>query len=110
VSKPDEASVAPVVVAPAAPVVAPEPKPAPETVVQKQPDPTQKKRGTVKANASKLLPKLLRNPKTHPELLADEAPHAKTAQKLPDTASGGHDTAKAQKPAKRPRDPEKEPF
>src|SRR5271163_2262473 len=39
VSKPDEASVAPVAVAP---VVAPEPKPAPETVVQKQPDPAQK--------------------------------------------------------------------
>src|SRR5271165_790743 len=37
VSKPDEASVAPVaIVAPAPPVVAPEPKPAPETV-QKQP-------------------------------------------------------------------------
>jgi hypothetical protein len=31
VSKPDEASVAPVAVAPAPPVVAPEPKPAPET-------------------------------------------------------------------------------
>jgi hypothetical protein len=46
VSKPDEASVAPVVVPPAAPVVAPEPKPAPETVVQKQPDPAPKKRGT----------------------------------------------------------------
>jgi hypothetical protein len=42
VSKPDEASVAPVAVAPVAPVVvAPEPKPAPpETVVQK-PDPAQ---------------------------------------------------------------------
>src|SRR5271166_5845292 len=38
VSKPDEASVAPVaVVAPAPPVVAPEPKPSPE-IVQKQPD------------------------------------------------------------------------
>ena len=38
----------------------PTPKPA-----QKQPDP---KRVTVKANANKLLPKPLRNPKTHPEL------------------------------------------
>jgi hypothetical protein len=103
VPKPDEASVAPVA------VVAPEPKPSPETVVQKQPDPAPKKRVTVKASA-KLLPKPLRNPKTHPELLADEAPHAKTAQKQPDTASGDHDTAKAKKRGKRLRDPEKEPF
>jgi hypothetical protein len=104
VSKPDEASVAPVVVAP---VVAPKPK-SPETVVQKQPDPAPKKRGTVKANASKLLPKPLRNPKTHPELLANA--HAKPAQKQPDPAQGDHVTAKAQKRAKRRRDPEKEPF
>jgi hypothetical protein len=56
VSKPDEASVAPVVVAPVAPpVVAPEPKPSPETVVQ---NPAPKKRGTAKASA-KLLPKPL---------------------------------------------------
>jgi hypothetical protein len=87
VSKPDEASVAPVAVAPVAPVVAPEPKPSPETVVQKQPDLAPKKRVT-KATANKLLPKQLRNPKTHPELLADEAPHAKTAQKQPDPAQG----------------------
>jgi hypothetical protein len=106
----DEASVAPVAVAPAPPVVlAPEPKPSPPEIVQK-PDPAPKKRGTVKANASKLLPKPLRNPKTHPELLADEAPLAKTAQKLRDTAPGDHDTAKAQKPGKRLRDPAKEPF
>jgi hypothetical protein len=104
--EPDEASVAPVVVAP---VVAPEPKPLPPEIVQKQPDPAPKKRGTVKANASKLLPKLLRNPKTHPELLADD-PHAKTAQKQPDTAQGDHDTAKAKKRGKRLRDPAKEPF
>jgi hypothetical protein len=109
-SKPDEASVAPVVVAPAPPVVAPEPKLTPETVVQKQPDPAPKKRTTAKANAKNLLPKPLRNPKTHPELLADEAPHAKTAQKQSDLAQGHHDTAKAQKRAKRLRDPEKEPF
>ena len=98
-SKPDEASAAPIVAAPAAP----EPNPAPETVVQKQPNPAPKKRGTVKAS---LLPKPLRNPKTHPEFLADEAPHAKTAQKPSDPAQGDDDTAKAQ----RRRDPAKEPF
>jgi hypothetical protein len=108
VSKPDEASVAPVAVAPVAPVVAPEPKPSPETVVQKQPESTPKKRSTAKASA-KLLPKPLRNPKTHPELLADDH-HAKTALKPSDTAQGDHDTAKTQKRSKRLRDPEKEPF
>jgi hypothetical protein len=77
VSKPDEASVAPVAVAPAPPVVAPEPKPSPETVVQKQPDPAPKKRPTVKATAKNLLPKPLRNPKTYPELLADDPKNAK---------------------------------
>jgi hypothetical protein len=106
VSKPDEASVA---VAPTPPVVAPEPKPSPETVLQKQPDLAQKKRVT-KATPNKLLPKPLRNPKTHPELLADEATYAKTAQKQSDLAQGDHDTAKTQKRAKRRRDPEKEPF
>jgi hypothetical protein len=88
--EPDEASVAPVAVAPVAPappVLAPEPKPAPPEIVQK-PDPAPKKRGTVKAIATKLLPKPLRNPKTHPELLADEAPHAKTALKPSDPAQG----------------------
>jgi hypothetical protein len=88
VSKPDEASVAPVAVAPVAPVVAPEPKPEPETVVQKQPESAPKKRSTAKASA-KLLPKPLRNPKTHPELLADDH-HAKTALKPSDTAQGDH--------------------
>jgi hypothetical protein len=89
--------------------VAPEPKPAPpETVVQKQPDAAPKKRGTVKATANKLLPKTLRNPKTHPELLADD--RAKTALKPSDPAQGDHDTPKALKPAKRLRDPEKEPL
>ena len=91
------------------PVVVAEPKPAPPEIVQKQPDPAQKKRTTVKATANKLLPKTLRNPKTHPELLADDA-HAKTALKPSDPAQGDHDTAKAQKRAKRLRDPEKEPF
>ena len=96
-SKPDEASVAPVAVAPAPPVVvAPEPKPAPPETVQKQPEAAPKKRGTAKASA-KMLPKPLRNPKTHPELLADD--RAKTALKQPDTATGDHDTAKAQKRA-----------
>ena len=87
-SKPDEASVAPaapVAVVPSPPVVvAPEPKPAPPEIVQKQPDPAPKKRGTAKANATKLLPKPLRNPKTHPELLADD--RAKTALKPSDPA------------------------
>jgi hypothetical protein len=83
------ASVAPVAVAPAPPVVAPEPKPAPETVVQKQSDPAQKKRTTVKATAKNLLPKPLRNPKTHPELLTDDA-HTKTALKPSDPAQGDH--------------------
>jgi hypothetical protein len=107
VSKPDEASVA-VVVAPAPPVVAPEPKPSPPEIVQKQPEPAPKKRTTAKANAKNLLPKPLRNPKTHPELLADD--RAKTALKPSDPAQGDHDTAKAQKRAKPRRDPEKEPF
>src|SRR5271166_5644062 len=55
VSKPDEASVAPVAVAP----VVPEPKPTPPETVKKLPDPTPKKRGTAKAsakNASKTAP------------------------------------------------------
>jgi hypothetical protein len=110
-SKPDEASVAPaapVAVAPAPPVVAPEPKPAPPEIVQKQPEPAPKKRTTAKANAKNLLPKPLRNPKTHPELLADD--RAKTALKPSDPAQGDHDTAKTQKRAKRLRDPAKEPF
>src|SRR5208337_822195 len=98
VSKPDEASVAPVV---------PEPKPTPPETVKKLPDPP-KKRGTAKASA-KMLPKPLRNPKSHPELLADDA-HAKTAHKQPEAAPRDHDTAKAQKRAKRLRDPVKEPF
>jgi hypothetical protein len=108
VPKPDEASVAPVAVAPAPPVVAPEPKPAPPEIVQKQPDPAPKKRTTAKTNAKNLLPKPLRNPKTHPELLADD--RAKTALKPSDPAQGDHDTAKTQKRAKRLRDPAKEPF
>jgi hypothetical protein len=70
--EPDEVSVAPVAVAPAPPVVA---------TVQKQPDPAPKKRVTVKANASKL-PKPLRNPKSHPELLA---PHLDVATIYPKT-------------------------
>jgi hypothetical protein len=56
-----------------------------------------------------MLPKPLRNPKIHPELLADDA-HAKTAHKQPEATPGDHDTAKAQKRAKRLRDPVKEPF
>jgi hypothetical protein len=76
---------------------------------QKQPEATTKrKRGTAKANATKL-PKRLRNPKNHPELLAGNL-QAKTAQKQPDTHPRDHDTAKAQKPARRLRSPENEPF
>ena len=56
---------------------------------QKQPEAasTKRKRGTAKANATKL-PKRLRNPKNHPELLAGD-PQAKTAQKHPDAAPKG---------------------
>jgi hypothetical protein len=108
VSKPDEASVAPVAVV--APAPAPEPKPAPPEIVQKQPDPAPKKRGTVKATAKNLLPKPLRNPKTHPELLADETPHAKTAQKQSDQGQGDHDTATASNLAKRRPKLVKGPF
>jgi hypothetical protein len=60
------------------------------------------------ADANKLLSKPLRNPKTHPELLADD--RAKTALKPSDPAQGDHDTAKAQKRPKRRPNPEKEPF
>ena len=74
---------------------------------QKQPEATPRKRGvTLKAQT---LPKPLRNPKSHPELLADD-PHLKTAQKQPEPARRHHDSAKAQKPAKRRRNPENEPF
>ena len=67
------------------------------------------------------LPKPLRNPKNHPELLAGDAHLAteqgskttrpKTLHKHPEAAPGGyHDTTKAQKPAKRLPNPENEPF
>jgi hypothetical protein len=87
--------------------VAPEPKP-PETVVQKQPDAAPKKRVTVKANATKL-PKQLRNPKTHPELLADD-PKAKPAQKPSAPAQGDHHTSEATKPSRKRRTLVKGPF
>ena len=103
--KPDEASVAPVAVAPAVP----EPKPTPPETVQKQPEAAPKKRGTAKATAKNLLPKTLRNPKTHPELLADDH-HPKTALKPSEAAQGDHDTAKALKRAKRLRDPRERAF
>ena len=99
--KPDEASVAPV-------AVSPEPKPSPPETVQKQPEAAPKKRGTAKASA-KMLPKSLRNPKTHPELLADDH-HPKTALKPSEAAQGDHDTAKALKRAKRLRDPRERAF
>jgi|SRR5215471_6324029 len=73
---------------------------------QKQPEATPRKKGvTIKVQ----LPKPLRNPKNHPELLADD-PRLKTAQKQPETGRRHHDTAKAQKPAKRQPNPENEPF
>ncbi len=100
--KPDEASVTPVAVP-----VAPEPKPTPHETVQKQPDAAPKKRVTAKASA-KMLPKRLRNPKSHPDLLADET-HAKT-QKLPDAVPRGHDTAEASNPAKSRRKLVQGPF
>jgi hypothetical protein len=58
---------------------------------------------------AKPLPKKLRNPKNHPDLIADDA-HVKTAQKHSEAAPGDHDTAKAQKRAKRRPNPENELF
>ena len=55
----------------------------------------------------------------HPEVLKPDATvaaeqakptHAETVQKQPDTTPGDHDSAKAQKPAKRLRNTENEPF
>jgi hypothetical protein len=95
--KPDEASVA----------VAPEPKPTPPETVQKQ-DAAPKKRVTAKS--AKMLPKRLRNPKSHPDLLADDA-HAKTAHKQPEAVPRGqHDTAETSNPAKSRRKLVKGPF
>jgi hypothetical protein len=45
-----------------------------------------------------------------PEIIQSPDRVTAAADELPDTASGDHDTAKAQKPGKRRRDPEKEPF
>jgi hypothetical protein len=75
-------------------------KPAGETQTAKT------KRASAKA---KPLPKKLRNPKNHPDLIADDA-HVKTAQKQPEAAKRDHHPPKAQKPAKRLRNPENEPF
>jgi len=75
-------------------------KPAGET------QPAKTRRAAAKA---KPLPKKLRNPKSHPDLIADDA-HVKTAQKQPGTSQRDHDSAKAQKPARRRRNPENEPF
>jgi hypothetical protein len=85
---------------------------------QKQPQAAPSKGGgTPKAQK---LPKPLRNPKNHPELLAGDAhlateqgsktTRSKTIQKHPEAAPGDHDTTKAQKPAKRLPNPENEPF
>jgi hypothetical protein len=88
---------------------------------QKHPQAAPRNRGAAKARK---LPKPLRNPKNHPELLGpkpDEAPvaavqdsktttHSKTAHKPSETAPRNHGSAKDQKPAKRLRNPENEPF
>ena len=87
------------------PDTAPLPKEAPQTTTAK-PQTAKAKRAAAKA---KPLPKKLRNPKNHPDLIADDA-HVKTAQKQPETAQMDHDSAKAQKPARRRRNPENEPF
>jgi hypothetical protein len=72
----------------------------PVKTAQKPPEVALRKRGT-----QKLLPKRLRNPKNHPELLAGE-----TAQKPSEITPKDHGTAKAQKRARRLRNSEKEPF
>ena len=96
--------------------------PKPDTVPAEQVKTTQAKtaqknpevapRKPVAAAKAKPLPKKLRNPKNYPELLgtAPEGAHAKTAQKLPESAPADHDTQTAQKPAKRRRNPDNEPF
>ena len=87
------------------PDTAPPPKEVPQTTTPK-PQTAKTKRAAAKA---KPLPKKLRNPKNHPDLIADDA-HVKTAHKQPETAQRDHDSAKAQKPARRRRNPENEPF
>jgi hypothetical protein len=67
-------------------------KPAGETQTAKT------KRASAKA---KPLPKKLRNPKNHPDLIADDA-HVKTAQKQPEAAQRDHPPAKSAKARQTP--------
>ena len=70
---------------PATEAAAPAPKEAPQTTTAKpagETQPTKTRRAAAKA---KPLPKKLRNPKSHPDLIADDA-HVKTAHKQPEAA------------------------
>jgi hypothetical protein len=94
----------------AAPAAAPKPDtaaaaPTTQEVPQPQQTQTAKRKRTAPVAKAKPLPKKLRNPKNHPDLLAD-----KNALKQPEAAKSDHDTAKAQKPAKHRRNPENMPF
>ena len=91
------------------PDTAPPPKEAPQTTTAKPAGETQTAKAKRAAAKAKPLPKKLRNPKNHPDLIAADA-HVKTAHKQPETAQRDHDSAKAQKPARRLRNPENEPF
>jgi hypothetical protein len=84
-------------------------KEGPQTTTAKPAGETQTTKTKRAAPKAKPLPKKLRNPKNHPDLIADDA-HVKTAQKKPEAAQRDHHPQKAQKPAKRLRNPENEPF
>jgi hypothetical protein len=92
----------PEVLKPDATVAAEQAKPThSETVQKQQPEAAPRMRGSAKANARKP-PKLLRNPKNHPELPVPQpegskTTHAKTAQKQPDTTPGDIMTAPRRK-------------
>src|SRR6516225_8801085 len=71
---------------PATEAAAPAPKEAPQTTTAKPAGETQTaKAKRAAAKAKPLLPKKLRNPKSHPDLIADDA-HVKTAHKQPEAA------------------------
>jgi hypothetical protein len=99
---------------PATETAAPKPdtapaKEVPQTTTAKPAGETRAAKTKRAAAKAKPLPKKLRNPKNHPDLIADDA-HVKTAHKQPETAQRDHSSPKAQKPAKRFRNPENEPF
>jgi hypothetical protein len=75
-------------------------KEVPQTTAAKPAGETRAAKTKRAAAKAKPLPKKLRNPKNHPDLIADDA-HVKTAHKQPETAQRDHDSAKAQKRAKR---------